>query len=114
MTDLSKRPKPISTDELKRAKAKVASSPIPEPPKAPKAKKLRDCVCGCGTQTGGLFAPGHDARLHAWQKRIKADPKLEVPKVVIEALKRWEAAVKERAERKAANKAKQQPKVKAA
>lgn len=37
------------------AKAAVANKPRREP---------RDCTCGCGEQTGGgLFRPGHDARL---------------------------------------------------
>lgn len=29
----------------------------------PKLDSTRDCLCGCGTETGGRFAPGHDARV---------------------------------------------------
>ena len=29
-----------------------------------------ECQCGCGTATRGNFAPGHDARVHGWQKKI--------------------------------------------
>jgi hypothetical protein len=29
----------------------------------------KDCACGCGTRTDRRFAPGHDARFHAAQKR---------------------------------------------
>lgn len=31
----------------------------------------KDCACGCGTRTDRRFAPGHDARFHAAQKREK-------------------------------------------
>jgi hypothetical protein len=33
--------------------------------KAPAAKKVKpthDCLCGCGTQTKGLWAPGHNGK----------------------------------------------------
>lgn len=32
-------------------------------PRTAKPKGSGECVCGCGTPTGKLFAPGHDARM---------------------------------------------------
>jgi len=33
-------------------------------------KETRSCACGCGAQTTGHFAPGHDARYHGWVKKL--------------------------------------------
>jgi hypothetical protein len=47
--------------ELREAKAVVKSL---RP--AAKAKEVRECECGCGGWTqGGLFQPGHDAKLRS-------------------------------------------------
>lgn len=32
------------------------------------------CGCGCGRQTGGHFAPGHDARAAAWLDKLDPGP----------------------------------------
>ena len=29
----------------------------------------RECACGCGTETKGVFAPGHDQKLRAALER---------------------------------------------
>lgn len=42
--------------------------------KAPKT--VRACVCGCGEETTGHFAPGHDARYHGWIKKL-ADGRIQ-------------------------------------
>lgn len=39
-------------------------------------KTVRNCVCGCGTETTGHFAPGHDARYHGWIKKL-ADGRIQ-------------------------------------
>lgn len=58
-----------------KAAAKKATAPAKKetPAKAPKEKG--DCVCGCGTKTGGTFAPGHDGRVHGWMKQVAAGTK---------------------------------------
>ncbi len=45
--------------------------------KAAPAKEAAPCHCGCGRDTFGKagFAPGHDARVHGWGKKI-ADGRL--------------------------------------
>lgn len=43
-------------------------------PKAKKAEKLdstRDCLCGCGLETNGLFRPGHDARVKGMLLKVE-------------------------------------------
>ena len=45
---------------LDKASAKVAKA---KEPKVKKLKKTHDCLCGCGTETLSLYAPGHDARV---------------------------------------------------
>lgn len=36
----------------------------------PAKRQPGPCWCGCGTQTKGRFAPGHDARYHGLAKRV--------------------------------------------
>lgn len=38
--------------------------------------KVRNCACGCGAETTGHFAPGHDARYHGWIKKL-ADGRIQ-------------------------------------
>ena len=45
---------------LTKAAAKIKAKTAP---KQKKLKKTHDCLCGCGGETFGLFAPGHDARV---------------------------------------------------
>ena len=69
MKNATKAPAP--TKAAAPAPTKQAK-PAPEA-KAPKVKAekvVNDCTCGCGNKTGGLFAPGHDARVHGWGKKI--------------------------------------------
>lgn len=54
--------------------AKKAKKPAAKREKAP--KKVRNCACGCGTETTGHFAPGHDARVHGWIAKL-ADGRIE-------------------------------------
>lgn len=54
-------------------KAKKAAKPA-RAAKAPKT--VRNCACGCGTETTGHFAPGHDARVHGWIAKL-ADGRIE-------------------------------------
>ena len=37
-----------------------------------KPKEKKPCVCGCGTLTGGSWAPGHDARFYAAVKKVRS------------------------------------------
>lgn len=57
-----------------KAKAKAATGAAPAKAAkvaAPKKEKVvSDCKCGCGTKTGGSFAPGHDARYYGWLKKF--------------------------------------------
>jgi hypothetical protein len=74
-------------EKLKQKAASKAAAPAAKPakaakgapaakaPKAPREKKERvmsPCRCGCGTETGGTFAPGHDARFYGWLKKVSA------------------------------------------
>ncbi len=57
--------------------AKKAKSGKAKAAKREKATKtVRNCVCGCGTETTGYFAPGHDARYHGWVKKL-ADGRIQ-------------------------------------
>ncbi len=53
------------SDMAKKA-AKAAKAKAVKP-----VKKVRNCACGCGTETTGHFAPGHDARFHGWLKKLQ-------------------------------------------
>lgn len=50
--------------------------------KAPEAKEAAPCHCGCKRDTFGKagFAPGHDARVHGWGKKI-ADGRLKFEEI---------------------------------
>lgn len=55
------------------APAKKATAKAAPPAKAPRVKAekvMGPCVCGCGGLTGGNFVPGHDSRVHSWQKKV--------------------------------------------
>lgn len=45
---------------------------LPKLPSLPKSRQLNRCECGCNGLTGNRFVPGHDAKLAAWVKRVKA------------------------------------------
>ena len=59
----------------KAAKAEVVQSP---------------CKCGCGTMVNKNYAPGHDARVHGWAKKIqRGDMKFsEIPAIAQNFLKK--------------------------
>jgi hypothetical protein len=61
-------------DMAKKAKAAKGNGKAARAPKAP--KQVRNCACGCGTETSGYFAPGHDAKLHGWISKL-ADGRIE-------------------------------------
>lgn len=71
----------------KKAVAKKAAAP--KAAKAKTEKVLNECLCGCGGMTGGNFAPGHDARVHGWGKKIaRGDMKFsEIPAIAQKFLK---------------------------
>lgn len=47
------------------------------------------CLCGCGAETGGLFAPGHDAKLHsAVLEAFKAEKTMKVSKATFDYLQK--------------------------
>lgn len=70
------------TDMAKKAagtkKAAAAKKPAEKREKAPKT--VRKCACSCGTETTGFFAPGHDARMHGWIKKLESG-KIEAKEV---------------------------------
>lgn len=76
-----------------RAKAKAAAitakaaakADKPKGEQAPKKlKATHDCICGCQRETGGLYAPGHDARIKGMLLKIERGdlPKDMVPPAV--------------------------------
>lgn len=63
--------------EVKDMAKKAAAPKAAQKVKAAKAPKtVRNCACGCPTETTGNFAPGHDARLHGLIKKL-ADGRME-------------------------------------
>lgn len=72
---------------------KKKAAPAPKKVAAKKEpKELKPCVCGaadCKAQTTGNFAPGHDARVHGWGKKIaRGDMKFsEIPATAAKYLK---------------------------
>lgn len=56
----------------KSAKKVAAKSKSNGAAKSKPTKTVRKCVCGCSTDTTGYFAPGHDARVHGWIKKLAA------------------------------------------
>lgn len=57
--------KQANADRKASLVAKKAAAPA-KPVKVAKEKKAdatADCLCGCGLETGGLFRPGHDAKV---------------------------------------------------
>lgn len=56
-------------------KVAVAAKKAPAKKAAPREKAekvMTPCHCGCKTLTGGAkgFAPGHDAKVHGWAKKV--------------------------------------------
>lgn len=68
----------IPTVKGMTAMAKAAKAKAPKTAKAREKtpKTVRNCVCGCGTETTGYFAPGHDARYHGWITKL-ADGRIQ-------------------------------------
>jgi len=65
---------PNDSEGTDMAKKKAAKPTKARAAKAPKT--VRNCVCGCGTETTGHFAPGHDARYHGWITKL-ADGRIQ-------------------------------------
>lgn len=68
--------------ETKRAAAKAA-----KPAKAPREKKLQTmntCLCGCNSECGGTFAPGHDARVKGMLYKVERGelPYADLPEIL--------------------------------
>jgi chemotaxis protein histidine kinase CheA len=58
---------PLQAEDAAAASAK-AKKPAPQP----KKDKTKDCLCGCGGRTkGGLFIPGHDAKLKSFLLKVE-------------------------------------------
>lgn len=54
------------TRSFRKERFPVPKTDAPDKPKA--AKKIRQkhpCLCGCNIETGGKWAPGHDARVYS-------------------------------------------------
>lgn len=58
--------------ETKMATKKAATKKAAAPKRVKVEKEESPCHCGCDTPTTGKkgFAPGHDARMHGWAKKI--------------------------------------------
>lgn len=69
---------PMTKDEAmaKKAAVKAKGKPNGAVRKEKAPKTVRSCACGCGTETTGYFAPGHDARLHGWIAKL-SDGRME-------------------------------------
>lgn len=64
--------KTVAKKATVKAAAPAKKAVVAKKAAAPKAEKVYGpCICGCGGQTTGNFCPGHDARVHGWQKKIE-------------------------------------------
>jgi hypothetical protein len=71
---------PADKRKLTGAAAKASANKKERPPKT-----VRSCACGCGEETLGYFAPGHDARFKGWLRKIEkgeGEPSDFMPKKV--------------------------------
>jgi hypothetical protein len=60
---------PVDVTVAGRIRARFARLKAGQPPPIPRA-----CLCGCGQMTkGGIFWPGHDARVYGWLKKAKVE-----------------------------------------
>lgn len=86
------KPKPKKENTVSETKTKIKNDPkaqeriklaeLRNKEKATKAKAeagpskaekvVKKCRCGCGADTKGMFAPGHDARFYGWAKKVVA------------------------------------------
>lgn len=68
--------------------AKVKKQQVQATAKTKEPKTLNLCGCGCGTPVKSSFAPGHDAKLHGWIKKLAAGKMLltELPVQVISGM----------------------------
>lgn len=48
----------------------MSSPNLPKLPSLPKIRSVVACECGCGRTCGNRFAPGHDAKLLGYVRRI--------------------------------------------
>lgn len=72
LAELAEQPPTVKVGKgMAKKTAKVKTVRAEKPPKT-----VRACACGCGGQTTGHFAPGHDARLHGWIAKL-ADGRIE-------------------------------------
>jgi len=78
VSGVDKRPKPVEKEEGEdNVKNATATKKAVAPAKKAVAKKAAEpkvqnpCICGCGTMVNKNFAPGHDARVHGWAKKIE-------------------------------------------
>ena len=68
-----------NSDEAQMAsnsKAKVKTKANGQAKREKVPKQVRKCICGCGSDTQGFFAPGHDSRFHGWIAKL-ADGRME-------------------------------------
>lgn len=75
--------------------AKPAAKPAAKsakPAASKKAEVLSKCLCGCGATTKSRFAPGHDARVHGWFKKVINGQmkKNELPSELLSHFKEYE------------------------
>lgn len=74
-------------EKIKRPLTGAAAAAKANAKKNTTPKESRSCVCGCGQQTFGYFAPGHDARFKGWMIKVERGgmPVNELPKSVQKA-----------------------------
>lgn len=54
-----------------RNRLNMATAAAEKPKAEKKAKTANPCLCGCGTETFGKWAPGHDARYHGAERKVR-------------------------------------------
>lgn len=61
----------VASKTPETAVAKPAVKALPRLAPLPRLRTKVPCECGCGTPCGNRFAPGHDARLLGFRKRVE-------------------------------------------
>lgn len=67
----AKAAKAAAKQEAKEERERIAAE------RKAQREATRPCFCGCGTEVTGVFAMGHDGRVHGWYVRATREKKPE-------------------------------------
>jgi hypothetical protein len=87
--DRAAKLKEANAERLAALRQKKAAQKEAKPKKEKKMEATRDCLCGCGTETGGRFAAGHDARVKGLLLKVERgdEPKSAINETLAQYVK---------------------------